>query len=101
MKDQEGQGHIEANCDNAGTDTAAERKLRFIERRRPGRVSYMNPSLIGLLRRSRATEDKPAELADADAAIDDMAPAKGMMLGGAIGALLWGAAVLILWLIIR
>ncbi len=89
---QEGQEHIEVDGDVVGT--AAEGKLRLIERRRPGRVGYTNPSLIALLRHSRGTKDEPAE-SDTDSGPDDLAASKGISLGAVIGGILWGSAVLL------
>jgi hypothetical protein len=40
-------------------------------------------------------------LADPATTIEDTAPSKGIILGSLIGAMLWGAAILTLWLIIE
>ena len=71
----------------------------LLERRRPGRVAYANPALIELLRAPAgdATEHDfvvcPTEAADSD-----LSPAKGILIGVALGLIMWSAGSLFLWL---
>lgn len=74
-----------------------------VERRRPGRREYNNPSLIALLRRSEKNAQPKADtLADdrgsdaGDNERDDLAPARGILLSAAIGAVIVGAIALLL-----
>ncbi len=66
-----------------------------VERRRAGRVEYTNPELIALLR-----GQPPAAAPAVDAAGDDLAPAKALMLGLPLGIVLWAGIAAVAWLVI-
>jgi hypothetical protein len=74
------------------------------DRRRPGRVDYQNPHLVGLLRDSdepllpAEAEERPAEVAfDADEHDDPLGPARGILLGMLIASGMWVAGGLAVW----
>jgi hypothetical protein len=69
---------------------------RVPDRRRPGRVQYTNRALVGLLRipvglKSTQTEDRR----------DDLAPAKGIMIGLLVAIPFWAALAGLLWYLLR
>jgi hypothetical protein len=68
------------------------------DRRRPGRVSYTNSTLIALLRSPAAdpVDDKAARHTD-----DALAPARGAVYGVPIGALIWCVIALSTWFLLR
>jgi hypothetical protein len=84
----------------AGEDGAiATAAPAVLEWRRPGRVDYANPALIGLLR-ARAgdgTEHKliAGPIEDAES---DLTPAKGLLIGVVLGLSMWCAGGLLFWL---
>ena len=61
------------------------------DRRRPGRLSIVNPHLISLLRRPATALSQPdlAPLRDATEAADDLGAARGILFAVALGILLW------------
>jgi hypothetical protein len=70
------------------------------DRRRPGRADYENAHLIALLR------DQPTIAAPPTAEVyavpqarwaDDLAPARGVIIGVSIGAAMWAAIVFAVW----
>ena len=63
-----------------------------IERRRPGRVHYTSQALIGLLRRRGSSHLSEAESGS---------PARGIIIGLGISALLWSAIGLIVWIVLK
>ena len=75
-----------------------ELKPDVTDRRRPGRVNYSNPALIALLRKPAAD---PAEREGVGHLDDAIAPARGIMIGVPIGALIWCAIALGLWYLLR
>jgi hypothetical protein len=72
------------------------------DRRRPGRVDYDNPYLVDLLRHV-GTDTQASGAADepepAEANVDGLAPARGLLLGSLIGAAAWIAIGLTIWLL--
>jgi hypothetical protein len=71
------------------------------DRRRPGRADYENAHLISLLR-DQPTIAPPAT-AEVDAVpkvrrVDDLSPARGILIGVLIGAAIWAAIVFAIWL---
>jgi hypothetical protein len=89
---------------DVGDVSSAETATRA-DRRRPGRVGYKNPHLVGLLRdagsEAHASEaaDEPEAMAAAEASVDGLAPARGLLLGSLIGSLAWIAIGLAIWLL--
>lgn len=63
------------------------------DRRRPGRMQYANSALIALLR----TPVKSGSAADSERNGDDLAPAKGIVVGSLLSILFWGAIGLLAW----
>ena len=80
--------------------------VQLSDRRRPGRVDYQNPDLIGLLRRETDAGTVPDRLAgdfaDVETGIeeDSLAAARGVGTSMLIGAFLWSIAGLGLWLLL-
>ena len=70
-------------------------------RRWSGRAEYLSPPLIDLLRRppSSRVEADPADGSDDDTE-DDFGLARGLAIGVPIGAGMWGAIGLIVWLLL-
>lgn len=75
-------------------------QLTLRDRRRPGRITKLSPDLIPLLRNpskiapgSIDPETVPA-LSDED---DDLRPARGILVGGAISVLIWAVLITLLW----
>ena len=66
-----------------------------------GEAEYIRPPLIDLLRRppSSRVEADPADERDDDTA-DDFGLARGLAIGVPIGAGMWGAIGLIIWLLL-
>jgi hypothetical protein len=93
-------GEQEHSTKRDNTDRVAQ-GAPFVERRRPGRVNNTNPALIALLRGTSAAGDTAVEPDEADTTIDNLAAARGIMFGAVIGAMVWTAAALIIWLTIR
>ena len=75
------------------------------ERRRSGRVDYQGPELIALLRQTGTDpvkvllEEKPdvGPIAAAASSYDDLAPARGLLIGVVAAAPLWGIIGLLVW----
>jgi hypothetical protein len=70
--------------------------VTLTDRRRPGRRDYQNAHLIALLRGQSVTIDRAH--AESDAAqnaqlVDDLAPARGVVVGVSIGAAMWAAII--------
>ena len=65
------------------------------DRRRPGRVNYTNPTLVDLLRAPPDATAEPAETVEEPE--DGLAPARGIVLGVMIGAVMWGMLAASLW----
>lgn len=80
----------DSSSDVIPTDVT-EDKPTFIERRRPGRVHYRNQALIGLLRRPGSS----------DVSDNKGSPARGIVIGLGISALLWSAIGLIVWIVLK
>lgn len=99
----------------AAISADADRAVK-VDRRRPGRVQYTNPTLIALLRRPKSSDVPASVLADADADADDIArvdvpgpeweqeddsddfaPSRGIMLGLLISAPFWAAIAALCW----
>jgi hypothetical protein len=75
-----------------------------VDRRRPGRVGYKNPHLVDLLRDAGSDEHASAvanepEAVSAEASVDGLAPARGLLLGSLIGAAAWIAIGIAIWLL--
>ena len=68
-----------------------EDKHALIERRRPGRGRYTNRSLLALLRGTGGDASEP----------DKGSPARGIVIGLGISALLWSAIGLIVWIVLK
>lgn len=68
-----------------------EDKPALIERRRPGRVRYTNRALIALL---RGTGPDASET-------DGGSPARGIIIGLGVSALLWSVIGVIVWIVLR
>lgn len=76
------------------------------DRRRPGRVDFQNPHLVGLLRDADRVP-LPAEPAEepADSGFDayededPLRPARGVLLGIVIASGMWGAGALAVWML--
>jgi hypothetical protein len=79
-------------------ETAADMPPDGAERRRPGRPENVSPALIPLLRREHLLQPQtaPGAAASGDSR-DDLAPARGVAVSVAIGALLWLAMVGAAW----
>lgn len=72
--------------------------LTLADRRRQGRTDYQNAHLIALLR-GQSFDIDPAE-AEANPkalSVDDLAPARGIILGVFIGTAMWAAIVFAVW----
>jgi hypothetical protein len=70
------------------------------DRRRPGRMDFRNARLIALLRgRSHIIDTAKAKVEAAPKAlpVDDLAPARGIVIGVLIGAAMWAAIVFAVW----
>lgn len=65
------------------------------DRRRPGRVNYTSPTLVDMLRGQPDATAEPAEATDE--LEDGLAPARGIVLGVMIGAVMWGTLAAFLW----
>ncbi|MEE3504441.1 hypothetical protein [Acidiphilium acidophilum] len=73
-------------------------------RRRPGRVEYVNSYLIKMMRRpSESVPDAEADVNDGDIKPDyrdsDLGPAKGIIVSIIIGAILWFLIISALFII--
>ncbi len=67
------------------------------DRRRPGRRDYQNAHLIALLRgQSPITDPAKAEALRKAQSVDDLAPARAVVIGVPIGAAIW-AAIFAIW----
>jgi hypothetical protein len=74
--------------------------LTLADRRRQGRTDYQNAHLIALLR-GQSLDIDPAK-GEVDGApkplsVDDLAPARGIILGVSIGTATWAAIVFAVW----
>jgi hypothetical protein len=70
--------------------------VTLTDRRRPGRRGYQNPHLIALLRRGQSlVEGKGKPEAQA---VDDLAPARAVVIGVSIGAAMWAAIIGGVWM---
>jgi hypothetical protein len=75
-------------------------ELTLADRRRQGRTDHQNAHLIALLR-GQSLDIDPAK-AEVDAApkatsVDDLAPARGIIIGVSIGTAMWAAIVIAVW----
>ena len=68
-----------------------EDKPVLVERRRPARAYYTNQALIALLRRPGGDVSKE----------DRGSPARGIIIGLGISAILWSMIGLIFWVVLR
>jgi hypothetical protein len=89
---------------DVGEVSSAEETVTRTDRRRPGRVDYENPHLVDLLRHAGgdahaggAVDEQPE--APAEAYVDGLAPARGLLLGTLIGAAAWIVIGLAIWLL--
>jgi hypothetical protein len=85
---------------DATEDDRPPHDATLTDRRRPGRMDFRNGRLIALLRGRPLIVD--AAKAEVDAApkmvpVDDLAPARGVVMGAAIGAALWAAIIFAVW----
>jgi hypothetical protein len=74
--------------------------VRLTDRRRPGRMDYQNAELIALLRGQSRPIDPAKKQAKANPkalSVDDMAPARGIIIGVSIGAAMWVAIIFAVW----
>jgi hypothetical protein len=74
--------------------------LTLADRRRQGRTDYQNAHLIALLRgQSLNIDPAKAEVDGAPKAlsVDDLVPARGIIIGSSIGTAMWAAIVLAVW----
>jgi hypothetical protein len=90
--------------ENSGTLSPVDAGTTLTDRRRPGRVDFQNPHLVGLLRDSgepllpAEAEERLAEPAiDADEHDDPLGPARGILLGMLIASGMWVAGGLAVW----
>jgi hypothetical protein len=94
----EGRDSVDAPSDRDeqrqdNTETTAPSRWTGRERRRPGRVKFINPHLIALLRGKKTGDATDAP--DETAGRDDLGPAKGIIAAVTISAIIWGAIALI------
>jgi hypothetical protein len=79
-------------------DDRATLDLTLADRRRQGRTDYQNAHLIALLR-GQLLDINPAE-AEANPkalSVDDLAPARGIILGVSIGTAMWAGIAFAVW----
>ena len=68
------------------------------DRRRPRRGDYRNDHLIALLRgESLITDPAKAEVARKAGSVDDLAPARAVVIGVPLGAAVWAAIICGIW----
>jgi hypothetical protein len=89
---------------NAVTDAIEDDRppldVTLADRRRTGRKDYQNAHLIALLRgQSIITDPAKAEAARKAQSVDDLAPARAVVIGVPIGAAMW-AAIFAIWSLI-
>jgi hypothetical protein len=83
----------------AGKDCATAVAPSLVERRRPGRVAYANPALIGLLRAPAGDATEHDFVVCPTEAVDSvLSPAKGVLVGAGLGSIMWSAGGLLFWL---
>lgn len=74
-------------------------EVTLTDRRRPGRVDYHDAHLISMLR-GQSLIIGPAEAAEANRnaqPVDDLAPARAVVVGVSIGAAMWAAIIFAIW----
>ena len=68
------------------------------DRRRPGRRDYQNDHLIALLRgQSLIIDPEKLETARKAESVDDLAPARAVVIGVPIGVAVWAAMICGIW----
>jgi hypothetical protein len=83
---------------NAIEDDHPPLDVTLTDRRRPGRRDYENAHLIALLRnRSLIIDPAEAEAARKAQSVDDLAPARAVVVGVSIGAAMWAAIFFAIW----
>lgn len=71
------------------------------DRRRPGRAAYRNPWLLAMLRRSPTAAFEPMPAVSIPRHQDGLGPARGILIGVAMAAVLWSLIGLVAWSIAR
>jgi hypothetical protein len=94
--------------DQISCDDAAHASATVTDRRRPGRVDYLNPHLVALLqgRHQARLPENPGVgrgiIHDAgDTSDDPLAPARGIGIGVVVSAVIWAALATALWMLSR
>jgi hypothetical protein len=82
-------------------DSQAAAPVAAGDRRRPGRTQYRNPWLLALLRRQPAPAFEPMPAASLRDQEDGLSPARGIIIGVAMAAVLWSIIGLAAWSIAR
>jgi pimeloyl-ACP methyl ester carboxylesterase len=76
-------------------DVRAPLDVTLTDRRRPGRSDYQNAHLIALLRSRPLTVDRAeVDVAPRAQSVDDLAPARAVVVGVSIGATMWAAIII-------
>lgn len=72
--------------------------LTLADRRRQGRTDYQNAHLIALLRgQSLDIDPAEAETNPKALSVDDLAPARGIIIGVPIGTAMWATIAFAVW----
>ena len=83
---------------DASEDDRPPLDVTLTDRRRPGRRDYQNPHMIALLRgQPLIIEPKKAETGPEARSVDDLAPARAVVVGVSIGAAIWAAIIMAVW----
>jgi hypothetical protein len=83
---------------DATEDDRSPPDVTLTDRRRPGRVDYQDAQLIALLRgQSLDVEPAKAEANPKALSVDDLAPARGIIIGVSIGTAMWAVAIFAVW----
>ena len=70
------------------------------DRRRPARVDYQDAQLVALLRGEPTNTNSTTpevDVAPKAQPVDDLSPARGILIGVPIGAAIWAAIVVTIW----
>jgi pimeloyl-ACP methyl ester carboxylesterase len=80
---------------NTAEDVRAPLDVTLTDRRRAGRSDYQNAHLIALLRSRSLTVDRAeVDVAPRAQSVDDLAPARAVVVGVSIGAAIWAAIII-------